>query len=628
MIARHNGRRFQVARATAIVLVLCLAILFCAKLPWSVAKADGVSGEAIYQKKCASCHDQTMPRVPPRAALQKLTAARILRTLDFGVMMSVAYPLKRDEREAVSKYLGTANEEPGPAEAAFCADRKLTITSAKATDWNGWSPASSNSRFQTANGANLTAEKVKNLKLKWAFGFAGDFTSFAGTTVYDGALFVGSASGTVHAMNAKSGCLYWVFQARGPVRSAPVVAEKGNSHVLLFSDQIGWFYAVDAETGKQLWVKRIDEHEATRLTGSVAMYDGIVFVPAASWEETRSNSDDYPCCTFQGSVTALNVVDGALVWKKVLMEPLKKTGVSKNGTGAFGPSGAGVWAAPTIDAKRGLVYVTTGDNYSLPATKTSDAIVALSMKTGEIVWSRQTTAGDIYGGGCWTKSASCPKKMGPDFDYGASAILVSVEGKDLVLAGQKSGMVYALDPDAKGKIVWRKRVGVGGETGGVQWGMASDEKFLYAAVSDLVRVEDEGSPLTGNHAFDPVKGGGLTALRLRDGGKAWFAASHPCTPPRLGCSPAQSAAVSVVPGVVFSGSLDGHIRAFATNDGNVLWDFDTEKEFTTVNGVSGHGGSLDGAGPVIADGMVYVNSGYPRFGGAPGNVLLAFSADE
>jgi polyvinyl alcohol dehydrogenase (cytochrome) len=275
-----------------------------------------------------------------------------------------------------------------------------------------------------------------------------------------------------------------------------------------------------------------------------------------------------------------------------------------------------------------VIYVTSGDNYTEPTTKTSDAIIALDLKSGKIVWTQQVLAGDFHSGG------ACPdddSKCGPDYDFGSSAILVHPGGRDLLVAGQKSGVVFALDPDAGGKILWQTRVGKGGMLGGVQWGMTSDGDNVYAAVADAIGMEDpEGgeNPPVGGENFDPVTGGGLTALRLTDGTKMWFAPSTPCAPPRRGCSPAQSGALSAIPGAVFSGSLDGHVRAFATTDGKLLWDFDTEKDFSTVNGITAHGGSLDGAGPVIVDGIVYVNSGYPRFGGAIGNVLLAFSADD
>ena len=615
------------------VIATAAALLFAASFPRHVVAANGTSGEAVYREYCASCHDHPGPRVPPRVALQALSSARILRTLDAGVMMQIAYGLQRSQRESVAKYLGKAIDDTVPPSTAFCSDRKLSLGSSGdsgRSGWIGWSPSASNDRFQPTEAASLSVEQVRNLKLKWAFGFAGDIMVYAAPTIYNGVLFVGSAGGVVHAMNAKTGCLYWTFQADGPVRAATVVAEDPTGHTILFPDQIGSFYALDAETGRLLWRRRIDPHEATRLTGSTVVNDGVAFVPAASWEETRSGNPKYECCTFRGSVTALRVKDGSLIWKSYMVDQPTRTGQNDDGTLQFGPSGAGIWSAPTIDAKRGLMYVTTGDNYSEPTTKTSDAVIALDRKTGKIVWKQQVTAGDFHNS---SKACDDDTKCGPDYDFGASAILVHPGGRDLLIAGQKSGVVYALDPDQRGKVLWQVRVGKGGMTGGVQWGMASDGNAVYAAVSDVAHLKDEvedGAEVApvGGSSFDPVVGGGLTALGLTDGRKLWFAPSHPCEPPRHGCSPAQSAAVSAIPGAVFSGSLDGHIRAFATRDGNVLWDFDTEKEFKTVNGITAHGGSLDGAGPIIVDGIVYVNSGYPRFGGTIGNVLLAFAAGD
>jgi polyvinyl alcohol dehydrogenase (cytochrome) len=616
------------AALTGIAVAAIASLLIASLFSRHVAADNRVSGEAVYHEYCASCHDHAGPRIPPRSALQALSAARILRTLDAGVMMRIAYVLQRNQREAVANYLGKASDDTAPPASAFCSDRSFSLSENSRPSWTGWSPSLSNDRFQHAGAASLTADQVRNLKLKWAFGFAGDITAYAAPTVYNGVLFVGSAGGVVHAMNAKTGCLYWTFQADGPVRAATVSAPNGTGHVILFPDQIGSFYALDAETGRLLWKRRIDAHEATRLTGSAVVHDGVVFVPAASWEETRSGNPKYECCTFRGSLSALRIRDGSVVWKTYMIDPPKRTGANKEGTPQFGPSGAGIWSAPTIDANRGVVYVTTGDNYTEPTTKTSDAIIALKLKTGKIVWMRQVLAGDFHSGG------ACPDddtKCGPDYDFGSSAILVHPSGRDLLVAGQKSGIVYALDPDARGKILWQARVGEGGMLGGVQWGMASDGENVYAAVSDSKGIDDpEGgeSPPVGGGSFDPAAGGGLTALRLTDGGKMWFAPSTPCAPPRRGCSPAQSGAVSAIPGAVFSGSLDGHIRAFSTAEGKLIWDFDTEKDFATVNGITAHGGSLDGAGPVIVDGVVYVNSGYPRFGGAIGNVLLAFSADD
>jgi polyvinyl alcohol dehydrogenase (cytochrome) len=624
-----KARGFSFVASSSIAVAAIAALLSVGWFSRHVAADNSVSGEAVYREYCASCHDHPAPRVPPRSALQALSAARILRTLDAGVMMRVAYGLQRNQREAVANYLGKANDDSAPPAIAFCADRKFLLSENTRPNWTGWSSSLSNDRFQPPGAASLTVEQVRNLKLKWAFGFAGDITAYAAPTIYDGVLFVGSAGGVIHAMNAKTGCLYWTFQAAGPVRAATTIAPNATGgHAILFPDQIGSFYALDAETGRLLWKRRIDEHEATRLTGSAVVHDGVVFVPAASWEETRSGNPKYECCTFRGSLSALRIRDGSVVWKTYTVDPPKKTGANKQGTPQFGPSGAGIWSAPTIDAKRGVVYVTTGDNYTEPTTKTSDAIIALDLKTGKIVWVQQVLAGDFHSGG------ACPdddSKCGPDYDFGSSAILVHPGGRDVLVAGQKSAIVYALDPNARGKILWQASVGKGGMLGGVQWGMASDGDNVYAAVADAVGVEDpEGgeSPPVGGGSFDPAAGGGLTALRLTDGNKTWFALSTPCAPASRGCSPAQSGAVSAIAGAVFSGSMDGHIRAFSTADGKLLWDFDTEKDFSTVNGITAHGGSLDGAGPIIVDGMVYVNSGYPRFGGAIGNVLLAFAADD
>ncbi len=589
------------------------------------------SGEEVYRKRCASCHDGTTPQAPPRPALEKLPAARILRTLDFGVMMAIAYPLRRAEREAVAKFLGTAEDDEAPPASSWCkADRPILSGSSPAR-WSGWSATQSNTRFQSDADAGLTAADLGRLELKWAFGFRGDITAFAAPTVVNGTVFVGSAGGAVHALDAETGCLHWVFRANGPVRSAMVTHQIGESRVVVFGDQIGWFYALDARSGKERWRRRVDPHEATRLTGSPVVHDGVVFVPAASWEETRALDPQYACCTFRGSITALDLRDGSTVWKTYLVTTPRRIGASGVGTPTFGPSGSPVWSTPTVDVGRGRLYLTTGNTYSHPATTTSDAIVALSLSGGRIVWSRQTTPNDVYNSSCGGRGANCPVDNGPDHDYGAAPMLVRTEaGKELLVAGQKSGMVYALDPDRSGEILWQTRVGKGGTNGGVQWGMASDGRNIYAAVSDLVWLPSQGgsTALLGNKMFDPTQGGGLTALRLETGERVWFVPGYPCNPPRPGCSPAQPGAVTAISSAVFSGSIDGHLRAFSTVDGRLLWDVDTVKEYLTVNGVPGKGGSLDGAGAVIVGGMVFVNSGYPRNGGMPGNVLLAFRASK
>jgi len=592
------------------------------------AQAAPTPGTAVYAKYCASCHEQVDARIPTRASLTQMSPARILRTLDFGLMMSIASPIKRDDREAVAKFLGTGADDTKPPASAFCkpADRKIMSAGARES-WSGWSPDSANTRYQRANSAGLKAADLGKLELKWAFGFAGDVTAFAAPTIVNGTIFVGSAGGVVQALDAKSGCLYWTYQADGPVRSAMGVSSDGAKTSLVFSDQNGGVHSIDALTGAPVWKIRVEPHEATRLTGAAAVQNGVAYIPAASWEETRSLDAEYPCCTFRGSITAVRVRDGSIAWKTYLVDEPKRTGATRVGTPTFGPSGVGVWSRPTIDAGRGVLYITTGDNYSHPATPTSDAVVALDIKTGRIVWTQQTTPNDVYNSACPTKAVNCPEDSGPDHDFGSSALLLKTPaGKDILVAGQKSGVVYGLDPSANGEVLWQTRVGKGGTNGGVQWGMASDGRNVYASVSDVVRPPGiVGGPApVGGANLDPTQGGGLSALRIEDGVRVWFAPGAPCDPPRPGCSPAQPGAVTVIDGAVFSGSMDGHLRAFSTADGKLLWDVDTAKSYTAVNGTPAKGGSLDGAGPIVVDGMVYVNSGYPRFGGMAGNVLLAF----
>jgi len=607
----------------------CVRAIFLAFLLPSLADA-AASGEEVYQKRCAGCHDSTNTRIPPRALLQKMPAARILRSLDFGVMMNVASPLTREDREAVANFLGIPGGDAAVRPKNYCADRTVRIASIPEGAWNGWSPASDNARYQTGRAAGLSAAQIPRLKLKWAYGFEGDVNAIGAASVLGPYLFTGSA-GVVHALDTATGCVHWIFQADGPVRSAILIAPVENNsrqYAALFSDLTGWYYALDASNGRLLWRKRIEPHESVRLTGAAAVYQDVIFVPAASWEETRAANPDYPCCTFRGSVMALRIKDGSQVWKTYTIEQEPRRLEKTDGVvGSWGPSGAGVWASPTLDLKRGALYITTGDNFSSPGTSMSDAVVALDIKTGRILWARQFTANDIFSGACTTKREGCP---GPDFDFGSPAILQRLpNGRELLFAGQKSGMVYALDPDRKGEVVWEARVGNGGTLGGVQWGMASDGQKVYAQVSDVVRVRrpdaDPSDPISAS--LDPNQGGGLTALRLEDGQRVWHWSAVPCGS-RPNCSPAQPGAVTAIPGAVFSGSVDGRIRAYSAEDGSVLWEFDTVRSYDAVNGVPANGGALDGAGPVIAGGMVFVNSGYSRFGGQPGNVLLAFAPED
>jgi polyvinyl alcohol dehydrogenase (cytochrome) len=361
-----------------------------------------------------------------------------------------------------------------------------------------------------------------------------------------------------------------------------------------------------------------------RVTGSPVVHNGRLYVGTASGEETAGAVAEYECCKFRGSLLALDAATGRQIWKTyTITEEPRPTRKNRIGTQLWGPSGAAIWGSPAIDVQRNAVYVATGNNYSEPATATSDAFMAFDLDSGKVLWSRQLTGSDAWNTSCRLQDKiNCDNLEAPDFDFASPPMLVALpNGRRALVAGQKSGIVHALDPDRNGEVLWQQRVGQGGINGGVQWGSAADQSNVYVALSDIGRIPVPNSQAT---VPDPEAGGGLFALRLDTGQRAWYAAPVPCR--RSRCSPAQSAPVTAMPGVVFSGSVDGHLRAYSAADGKVLWDVDTVGPQKTVNGVTAQGGSINVAGPIISGGMVLTSSGYVQ-NGMPGNVLLAFSVD-
>jgi polyvinyl alcohol dehydrogenase (cytochrome) len=504
--------------------------------------------------------------------------------------------------------------------------------------WNGWGVDPSQHRFQSPDMARLAESDVPSLKLKWAFGFPGATRSVAQPTIVGGRVFVGSQGGKVYSLDAKSGCTYWEFDAGKGVRSAIVIGQRGNSWGAYFGDLGANVHSVDALSGKELWRNKVDNHPAAVITGSPTLIGTTLFVPVSSYEEVTGANKSYSCCTFRGSVVALDASTGKILWKAFAIAEESKPGAANSaGVLQMGPSGAAIWSAPTFDAATQRIYATTGDNYSDPPTETSDAILAFGAGSGELAWARQITSGDAYNIACGPPAReNCPKANGPDLDFGSSAVIANLpNGKRVLVAGQKSGVVAALDPDHGGEIVWQKRVGAGGKAGGVQWGIAADDSKVYVAVSDVrFSVAAPGAPGAQILAFGPKiwllldskAGGGLSALRLDTGEEVWRT-PHPGCGDIPGCSPAQSAAVTAIPGLVFSGGLDGRLRAYSAKDGRIVWDVDTKGDYQTVNGVQAKGGSIDGGGAVVVDGMVYVGSGSGFVGTVPGNVLLAYSVD-
>jgi polyvinyl alcohol dehydrogenase (cytochrome) len=592
-------------------------------------------GAALYQQTCASCHDGGLDRAPGREALRAMTADRVLAAMESGPMISMASRHSAANRRVLAEFITGkklgSKLETAPPPAAMCAAKEGAFTNPLAGPvWNGWGVNTSNTRFQDAAAAGLTAGQVPRLKVKWAFGFPGDQSANAHPTIVGGRVFVGSPGGKVYALDTATGCIHWYFDAGAGVRTAITVAPMENMagprYAAFFGDARAFAYAVDAATGKQMWKTKIDDFPLAGITGSPVFHNGRIYVGVRSGEEAAGGQPDYECCRFRGSVVALDAATGKQVWKTyTITEEPRRTKKNKVGTQLWGPSGAGVWNSPAIDTRRNALYVTTGDNYSDPTSRMSDAFVAMDLDTGKILWSRQMTESDAYTSACrLPDKTNCPDVNGPDFDFSSPPILVTLpNGKRALVAGQKSGIVHAIDPDQQGEVIWQVRVGKGGTMGGVQWGSAADQRNVYVAVSDIGRIMLTYSNQTD---ADPKQGGGMYALRLSDGQKVWYTPPAGCGD-RKRCSPAQSAAVTAIPGVAFSGSVDGHLRAYSATDGKVIWDFDTERTYQTVNGVEGRGGSIDGPGAVIAGGMLFANSGYVTAGGAPGNVLLAFSVD-
>ncbi|RXH05224.1 PQQ-binding-like beta-propeller repeat protein [Bradyrhizobium vignae] len=599
-------------------------------------EAAGPSGEALYEQRCASCHEGGAARAPDRNALRQLNEQRIGFQLAYGLMSAQGRDLSKDQIGAITRYL-KGNAPPPAIELpdSSCRDEGPKLADPALPRWNGWGVDIRQHRFQPAESALLAAHDVPRLKLKWAFAFPGDVRAFAQPTVWGGRLFVGSAGGKVYALDARTGCQRWVFDAGFGVRSAVTIGEDGRGFTAYFGDQRGNVYALDAETGKLKWTRRVEDHQAAMITGAPTLADGILYVPVSSLEEALAADPRYGCCSFRGLIVALSAATGEVKWRSYVSPPPGPQGISSMGVQLFGPSGGAIWSAPTVDLQTNTVYATTGDSYSNPAQDTSDAFVAFDLVNGKLKWSRQMTESDAYNVACTSQyRANCPDNKGPDFDFGSSAILVDLaDGKRALIAGQKSGVVHALDPDHGGAILWQRRIGQGSALGGVQWGMAVDDENVYVSVSDVgLERAAPGTPgaqktiMGGELKMDPRKGGGLFALKLATGEVVWRT-PHPGCNDKPGCSPAQSAAVTAIPGVVFSGGLDGHLRAYNARTGEIIWDVDTVQGYTTVNGAAGQGGSLDGPGAVIAGGMLYVNSGYTNYGTLPGNVLLAFSVE-
>ena len=614
----------------AIVALLALGFSVCTAAgaqedpqgPPVTASPGTESGIATFQQRCMSCHgNPNVPQAPAPDAIRQLSPEKIYEALTTGPMKPQGDELTEDQRKMLATFLsgrplGSLREGDAKDMPNQCASNPPLGDPSKGPEWNGWSPDVINSRFQDAKDAGLTPAQVPQLKLKWAFGYPTGLSAYAQPTVVAGRVFIGTDIGYVYSLDASTGCVYWSYQAKGNVRGAvsvaPMKGHSGVKYAVYFGDAHANIYAVDAQTGKELWTTRVDNHFVARITAAPKVFKERVYVPVSSSEEFSASNLDYPCCTGRGSVVALDANTGQQVWKTYMVSEPKPTRKNSKGVQQYSPSGAGIWNSPTIDAKRDVLYVGTGDGQSRPVPDTTDAVVALDLKTGQLVWHFQAQADDAFIGGCNgpSRTDNCPDVNGPDQDIGNSPILRKLaNGKSVVVAGMKKGRVFALDPDKKGAVVWDKQV--------VDIPKGQENSF-YALLNGIVW----GGAADNQNVYYGLQAGGMVALKLATGDVAWRGSF----PKEGNARVINSAAATAMPGVVFLAGTDGKMHALSTSDGHVLWEYDTAKPFETVNKVAARGGAIASIGPSIVNGMLFIGSGYAVTGSNSGNVLLAFSA--
>jgi polyvinyl alcohol dehydrogenase (cytochrome) len=575
----------------------------------------------IFQQKCATCHTDAGitlngRTLPTTATLKAMQASKVYEAIAHGKMKAQADGVSDRDMRAIAEMV-TGKKIEGSNETLIAGMQNNCSANPEMSDpaagpaWNGWSPTLDNARHQSAAVAKLSVANVPKLKLKWAFGLPLGASSSSQPSVLAGRVFVGSDNATLYSLDAKTGCAYWSVRTKAPGRVAPIVVPikgyEGVKYAVYYATIDKMVYALDAQTGKQLWASQIPG-EGNGLTGSPAYYAGRLYVPLTASGVTAGFTPKVECCKSRGAVVAVDASNGKILWRtQTVPEPVEKISKNSVGTQVWGPGGASVWNSPTIDPKRGLIYVGTGNSYGPKVASTSDSVVALSLKDGSIQWHYQEFT-DAFMLGCGETNPPgeiCPEHLGQDWDFGGAAVILQPlgGGKDILVAAGKGGIAVALDPDQKGKLLWRTQLYD-------KTPPTADGLVLFGSTADGKRI------------YFPLQqeGGGLKAVSLATGKIEWDAKLNTDKRGQVG-------AASSIPGVVFTGGWDGLLRA-VNSEGKVIWSFNTRQRFDTVNGVIGIGGSLGAPGPTIAGGMMYVASGYPGFqNGTPGNVILAFSAE-
>ena len=587
-------------------------------------KSEQHPGNALYQVHCAACHSKAVPRAPNLSFLKMLPGDMILHTLNEGAMQAMAAKLSEEEKQQVAEFIAGSTQSKKQYPLLMCEAEKAGFDYASHPFASGWGIDYRNTRFISSEVAQLDRKELPKLKLKWAFAYPNMIRARSQPTLVGGGIIVGSQDGSVYFLDEDSGCVRWIYRSSAEVRTGITVSDWtgdkkiAKAPVAYFADLIARVHAVNLETGELLWIKKVDDHSHATTTAQPVLYKGVVYQPISSLEEGAAAESSYSCCSFRGSVVALDALSGEKKWKSyTIVEEPKQVGVSSEGVPVLAPSGAPVWNTPAIDKERNLLYMGTGGNYSSPSQHTSDAILAMDIESGEIKWSRQTTAGDAWNVACFATVAShanCPVENGNDVDYAAGMVHLMKDGQEIIVAAQKSGDVYGIDPNST-KVIWHQKPGRGGYKGGINFGLAAEGDTVFIPVTDY----DRG--LLARKDAHP----GLFAYNAFTGEPKWSNPTKNVCADRKHCDPGIAAPVTAIPGVVFAGHLDGRLRAYDSGTGDVIWEYDTFQDVTTVSGEVAHGGSMSGgSGPIIANGKVYANSGYGIYFHAPGNVLLVF----
>ena len=602
-------------------------------------------GSSLFDEHCASCHDNPAMHAPTREALAGFSKETVMIAMEFGKMQPMAAHLSKQERGLIAMYLaGTDTQSYDWVEAARCQKPVESGELASSTEYvTSWGLGNHNRRFVSNEFAGINKANVGSLELAWSFAFPKVTDMRSQPVIIGDTLYVGDKAKKLYALDRKTGCILREADFLTGVRSSITLAQSNNGkQLLVFADSLATVFAVDPATLDIVWQTPARLFDKSVITGTISYDNNRLFVPISSYEVAVSGSPSHICCKSHGGVIALDASNGDELWQWHSTENASLQGLNADGQEQYGPSGAVVWTTPAVDTKRNRIYFGTGENLSHPATDTSDSIIALDMDSGKLAWRFQAIEGDVWNASCLNNGANCPENAGGDFDFGASVILTQLpDGSDVLLAGQKSGEVFALSPDPgtpDGEVLWRNRVSLGTTNGGIHWGMAASGQRVIVPVSDPERDRAGYTPRPGLYAldiasgetlwakpveraceFDPEKRPLIGLAAMRAGKKQTLEEQYACS-----FYYGLSSAATVTPQLAFSAGLDGRIRAYDIDSGEILWQTETAVPFDATNGIQGHGGAIDVAGQVVADGWLYVFSGYSMFGQLPGNMLLAY----